>query len=581
MSLNFSIDSILRHSNESNAINSSLLSSGKLNQANFFDESTSAFLKKQLNSHPQLNSYLTSNGSTNGQLTNQLNKPNSTSLLQSPLFYLNNKSSSSINNNSNHHHNSTTAALNLMDTTIGSTEIGSTPTNSNTFAFELNQLNQLSHLNPLELSELSRLNQLSHLQFQNQLTQFQSQLVVPYLSKINSLYNDNNNSFVSSGLRTNASCLNDESNGRPNSDHHSFIDHPLNSNHHLHHKLSNSSSNLSSKQKTAFLNHLTNANGTSSAGALFNHSNSGFNTTESQCSPLSDKSSELLLNYEDSSDSNHMSQHSGNNVSINSNSSNPSNKQLNSLNSSNNNSFNKNNKDPPLCTKCKLHGIRNYVKGHKKNCPKKNCACKLCILTDIGKRLRGKGSKKANALLASTSAAVNSTQANLLMMDGLKAASNLNSHNLSNLNNLNNLKRLSNNISDSGTQLVPNVGILHQSTTPNSNSNSSDLSMSNALAAATASLRNSSQPVSTIPSTNHSSILSQQLSTLHPGLGLIEKNAIKEYMKIVMSLLKDKLAQDGLNYEQELSKLKFTVIYLLLNRMDKAELFSKFITNNF
>lgn len=558
MSLNFSIDSILRHSNVEST-NSTLISSGKLSQSNFLDESTSAFLKKQLNSHPQLNSYLTSNGTTANGLTGQLNEPTSQSLLQSPLFYLNKAATNS-------------AALNLMDN-VQTNLNGSTSNCSSAFAFELgqlNQLNQLTHLNPIELS---RLNQLT--QFQNQLNQFQSQLVVPYLSKINSLYNETGT--LRGGSNGNGSTSNENhslnSNGRPNSNQ-QYSNHSHHSNnHHHHHKSTAENSTPTSKQHAALLS-LANGSG------LFS-SHSGFNTAESQCSPLSDKSCEMLLNYEDSSDSNRMSQHSGNNVSINSNNStsNQTGKQLNSLNSSNNNSFNNKDKDKeaPLCTKCKLHGIRNQVKGHKKSCPKKDCMCELCILTDYGKRLRGKKSKKSSAAaLAKTATSL--TQANLLMMDSLSEAS---ANNLTNPNNLSNL--------DSTLLTGSTVASLHhQSTTPNSNSNSScsnlSVTMSSALAAA-ASLRNQQHPpsqstVTSTPSSTNSSMLTQQLSCLHSGLGFLEKSAIKDYMKIVISLLKEKLAQDGLNYDQELNKLKYAVIYLLLNRFDKSELINKFITDN-
>lgn len=125
------------------------------------------------------------------------------------------------------------------------------------------------------------------------------------------------------------------------------------------------------------------------------------------------------------------------------------------------------NKDAPLCTKCKLHGIRSQVKGHKKNCPKKDCRCDLCVLTDYGKRLRGKKSKKSDesdAISGDETFSINSEHGELL-----------------------------------------------------------------------------------------------------------QKNA-----EIIVEMLKDRLQKDGLDYQEEVSRLKDAVLYLLLKQFDKSKLYSKF-----
>lgn len=551
MSLNFSIDSILRHGNVESTDSTLLSTPGKLGQTSFLDESTSAFLKKQ----QQLN-YLSSNATSNGGLSSTPNglttnsnpllgdtSAASPSLLQSQLLYLNKTAANP-------------AALGLM-----ADQNGCSTGSSSLFGLELSQLSRLGHLNQLELSRLNQLSQLNQL---NQLSQFH------YLSKINSLYGE-----AGSPNRQSAGSGEDPNHPNSSSNSHSFA-------HHFNHQLNNHlhSATENSSTAAAFLNL---ANGNLPAGA---QSVGSFNT--SQCSPLSDKSSEMLLNYEDSSDSNRLSQHSGNNMSINSNNSTTNPKQsANNLNSSKNGSTSSSrnkDKDFPLCTKCKLHGIHSLVKGHKKSCPKKDCMCSLCLLTDYGKRLRGKKGKKAvgailpesagpAAALASTASQL--TPANLFMMDSLnEQAVGLNS-----LNHLSNLTNLNSNLSESSLLTSGNASGL-QSTTPNSNSNSSCSNLSNtALAAAASSLR------PTVPATSSaalSSAMSQPLAGLHPAHqqlafgGLLENNnALKNYKRIVIHLLKEKLAQDGLNYEQELSKLKITVIYLLLSRFDKSELYKK------
>ena len=549
MSLNFSIDSILRHGNVESADSTLLTGLGKLGQTSFLDESTSAFLKKQQQLNYLNSGSVTSNGGlssapsiTNGLTANSSNPligdTAGNSLLQSQLLYLNKTAAGPM-------------AL-MSDGPPNGCSIGGP---SSLFGFELSQL---SHLNPLELSRLNQLSQLNQL---NQLNQFR------YLTKINTLYGEpgggSPNAATASTHRPSTGGGSSDEATHPNSNSHSFnhFNHQLNN--HLHSATENSST------AAAFLNL---ANGT--AGLLTGGAQSVGSFNTSQCSPLSDKSSEMLLNYEDSSDSNRLSQHSGNNMSINSNNSTnqPKQSSANNLSASKNGAKSKD-KDFPLCTKCKLHGIHSLVKGHKKSCPKKDCMCELCILTDYGKRLRGKKSKKAAGILPETTAGPAAltagsttgnplTPANLFMMDSL------------------------NHLSESS--LLTTGGL--QSTTPNSNSNSSCSSLSNAaLAAAAAStLRNNSlHPAapSVASSAALSSAMQQQLASLgHPAAhqqlaafgGFLDgQSALKDYKRIVIHLLKEKLAQDGLNYEQELGKLKITVIYLLLSRFDKSELYKK------
>lgn len=578
MSLNFSIDSILRHGNVDSTDSTLLSGPGKLGQTSFLDESTSAFLKQQQLNY--LTNNVTNNTTSNGGLTstNGLTANSSNpligdavgnSLLQSQLLYLNNKTATNAAHNS----------FGLMNDAAPNGTGGP----SSLFGFGLSQL---GHLNPLELSQLTQLNQLNQL---NQLRQFH------YLSKINSLYGDAAGGGGGGGspkATANRPSTGEDQNHHPNSSNsHSFSHFNHQPNNHLH----------SATENSTAASFLSLANGSLQAQSI-----GSFNA--SQCSPLSDKSSEMLLNYEDSSDSNRLSQHSGNNMSINSNNSTNNAKQsANNLNSSKNGGSAKNkDKDFPLCTKCKLHGIHSLVKGHKKTCPKKDCMCELCILTDYGKRLRGKKSKKAVGILPETvvggsqpvSAANQLTPANLFMMDSLNEQAtslnhlsgltnlngNLNSNLTSNLNS-----NLTSNLSETSLLTSGNVSGL-QSTTPNSNSNSSCSNLSNAaLAAAASSLRNNIQHPPTAATTSTATrnsaaaaALSQPLAGLHSAPhqlafgGLLDTNsALKNYNRIVIHLLKEKLAQDGLNYEQELSKLKITVIYLLLNRFDKSELYKK------
>lgn len=131
------------------------------------------------------------------------------------------------------------------------------------------------------------------------------------------------------------------------------------------------------------------------------------------------------------------------------------------------------NKDAPLCTKCKLHGIRNEVKGHKKSCPMKDCKCELCILTDYGKRLRGKKAKK-------------------LSLTGEEAS-----------------------------DVIASLG---------------------------EELRLSDQP-----------------------------EMFQNNVNLIVEMLKERLQKDGLDYQQEIGKLRDAVLYLLLKQFDKRKLYSKFI----
>lgn len=528
MSLNFSIESILRHSNVETSSNSTLIGPGglsglnklnKLNQTSFLDESTSAFLKRQQlnylnNNLKNSNTNSTSSSSTNSQIinSNHLNETGNSNFLQSQLFYLNNLNQL---NNLN--------KQNLIDDLAINGSANPTTTANSFASLELN------HLNPVLQNQLNQF----HNQFQNQLIRSN------YLNKLNSIYG---NDHLSS---------------------------------------SNSFKNLNNQQNEHTKQQISlNENGNASMTLLSQGS-------ESQCSPLSDKSGEMLLNYDSSE-----SQLSGNNVSINSNSSFRSNQ--------NSRSAREDDKDKvPLCTKCKLHGMRNVVKGHKKNCPKKDCNCKLCSLTDYGKLLRGKKGKKGVAQLAASAGLTSGLNKlnNLNNLNGNISSLNNHSHQkakninlpsiitpvtsnaqqaaslLMNMNNLNE-KQLTNLNNDNSGLLV---GL--QSSTPNSNSNSSCSSIS--MTAALASLNKHDLP---LPSTNLNNLnnLNQATAALtNEQLAVLEKSTIKDYMKIVTNILKEKLAQDGLNYEKELSKLKFAVIYILMNRFeDKGELYNKFLMDS-
>ena len=128
------------------------------------------------------------------------------------------------------------------------------------------------------------------------------------------------------------------------------------------------------------------------------------------------------------------------------------------------------NKDAPLCTKCKLHGIRNEVKGHKKSCPMKDCQCCLCKLTEYGKRLRGKKAKKLTL---------------------------------------------------AGEEVIVSLG---------------------------KELRLSDQP-----------------------------EMFQNNVTLIVEMLKERLQKDGLDYQQEIDKLRNAVVYLLFQQIDKRKLYSKFI----
>jgi hypothetical protein len=167
--------------------------------------------------------------------------------------------------------------------------------------------------------------------------------------------------------------------------------------------------------------------------------------------------------------------------------------------------FGKQDKDAPLCTKCKLHGIRNEVRGHKKKCPMKDCGCELCVLTDYGKRLRG---KKAKKVVPEGPNNTNSTSGASLLFDSL--AANVRSR-------------------------------------PTLNANDRGLSG-----------------------------LGLSSATL-PSLEMLSGPTVQDRSQLIVNLLKERLQQDGLDFDQEVCRLKDSIVYLLLGQFDKSELHNKFI----
>lgn len=44
-------------------------------------------------------------------------------------------------------------------------------------------------------------------------------------------------------------------------------------------------------------------------------------------------------------------------------------------------------KKTPLCARCKHHGVRTTLKGHKRFCKWKDCECNKCILIDQRRKI--------------------------------------------------------------------------------------------------------------------------------------------------------------------------------------------------